>query len=104
MPRGDPVHGIGVVRYLDTAPNQLIAKSYRPRSGSQWGVRQLSGPLGKLGRRQGEGLPEALPGRRVERREDLPAARIQQSQGGALDPSLANPATESVKRAGARHG
>lgn len=103
MPRGDPVHRIGVVRNLDTVPNQLIAKSYRPRSGGQWRVRQPGGPLGKLDRGQGQGLPEALPGGGVERREDLPPARVQQGQGGALLASLANPPTEGIKRAGARH-
>jgi hypothetical protein len=103
MPRGDPVQGIGVVRNLDAVPNQLIAKSYRPRPGGQRRVRQPGGPLGKLSRGQGQGFPEALPGGRVERREDLPSARVQQGQGRALGAPFANPAPEGVKRAGARH-
>jgi hypothetical protein len=27
VPRGDPVHGIGIVGDLDTVPGQLLAKS-----------------------------------------------------------------------------
>ncbi len=76
MPRGDPVHGVGVVRYLDVPARQLLPKSYRARSPAQHRSRRLGKPSRELlGRAQGRS-PEALAGGRVERRADLAAARV----------------------------
>jgi hypothetical protein len=103
VPRGDPVHGIGVVRDLDTTPDQLIAKSYRPRSGSQRGVGECGDALNKVRRGQGQWFPKTLPSGRVERREHLAAASVQQGEGGSLTASLANPMSKGIERACAGH-
>jgi hypothetical protein len=98
------VHGIGVVRDLDTAPDQLIAKSYRPRSSGQRGIGKLSDTLGEVRRGQSKRIPETHSVRGVERREHLAAASVQHRKGGPPFIFLPNPKAKGVERAGAGHG
>jgi hypothetical protein len=69
--RGDPVDGIGVVRYPDAVSGQLVTKSYRPRTGDHWGFVQLDQPRAQLLGPVDTRLPDPLARRRVERGEDL---------------------------------
>lgn len=91
MPRGDPVDGIGIVRYADAVSSQLCSKSYRPGTGDLRGFLQRRYLLGQiLGPVDGR-LPEPLPLRRVERGEDLATPAVEHRQrrtapGGLLDP------------------
>lgn len=104
MPRGDPVDGIGVVRYVDAVSGQLVPKSYRPGAGQRRGRAQLAEPLRQPTGRQDGGLPEALARRRVERREDLAAIAVEDGESLARRPGLADPAAERVERADATDG
>ncbi len=99
MPRGDPVHGVGVVGHIDAPTRQLLPKSYRPRSSGQRGLGQCCDSLGKLSRRHDERLPEPLPRRRVERGEHLTSASIEDSQGKCLSGHLAQPSSHGIEGA-----
>lgn len=99
MPRGDPVHGVGVVGHIDAPTRQLLPKSYRPRSGSQRGLGQRGDTFGELGRRCDERLPEPLSRRGVERGEHLTAASVEHSEGRRLSGGLAQPAADRIEGA-----
>lgn len=101
MPRGDPVHGVGIVRDLDVPNRQLLAKSYRPRPAAQQRTRRLGKPLGELLRAAQLRPPEALARRRVERRADLAAARVLDDEALALASRRGETAGEGVERADA---
>ncbi|MDX6603733.1 MAG: hypothetical protein QOF23_242, partial [Solirubrobacterales bacterium] len=60
MPRGEPVHGIGIVRYPDTVSSQLVSKSYRPGAGDRRRRLQLTDALGELLRPADQRLPDSL--------------------------------------------
>ena len=105
MPRGDPVDGVGVVRHLGAATRQLIAKSYRPRSGGQ---RRLAQRRRAARRAPPAGRPSGSqsrsPAARVERREDLAAPRVEDGEALAAPPRPpGEPAREGVERADAGH-
>jgi hypothetical protein len=74
------VDGVVVVRHLGSAILQLIAKSYRPRSGRQRGRGQLREALAELLRAADPRSPEALAGGRVVGGEGLPATRVEDRQ------------------------
>jgi hypothetical protein len=80
LPRGHVVNRVGVLGNLDPSTRQLFAKAYRPRAGGSWGHGELSNPLAKVLRGEGEWFPEALSVRGVERSEDLAAARVEDRQ------------------------
>jgi hypothetical protein len=84
VPRGDPVHGVGIVRDLDVLPGQLVPKSYRPGAGGRRGGGQCGDSLGQLIRPADERLPDSLPSGRVERREDLAAVTVEDRQALTL--------------------
>lgn len=111
MPPGDPVDGIGVVRYPDAVSGQLVPESYRSRPGDQWGSAQRRDPLRQiLGPVDGR-LPDPLPLRRVEGGEDLAPPAVEHGQRCAVPfccwtPrrnsgrfGLADPGSESVEGA-----
>lgn len=81
MARGDPVDGIGIVRYLDAVSGKLLPKSYRPRTGDQRGFLQLGDPLGQLLGPVDGRLPEPGAVGRVERGEDLAPPAVEHGQG-----------------------
>lgn len=101
VPRRDPVHGIGIVRYLDAVSGQLAPKSYRPRAGDRGRCRQRIDLLGEFLRTADERLPEPLPVRCVERGEDLAAVAVEDGQPLALGPRLADPRRQRVEGADA---
>ncbi len=80
MPCGNPVNGIGIVRYLDAVPCQLVTKAYRPRTGGPRRRRQHGDPLLELLGQADQRLPETLAVGPVERREDLATAGVEHSE------------------------
>lgn len=101
MPRGDPVHGVGVIRDLDVPNRQLLAKSYRPRSTAQQRLGRLGQPLGELLGAAQLRPPAALARRRVERRADLTAARVLDDEALALAGGLSEAASQGIEGADA---
>ena len=101
MPRGDPVHGVGVVRDPDAGLLQLVAESYRPRAGAQRRRRQLGDLRRQLLGTADERLPGPLPRRRVERREDLAAKAVEDRQPLALAARRADRDADRVEGADA---
>lgn len=99
MPRRDPVHGIVIVRNLQAVLGQLLAKSYRPRTGGQGRRRQLRHPCRQLLRPADEWLPDLGRFSRVERGEDLAAKAIEHGQPLARRPGLSDAARERVEGA-----
>jgi hypothetical protein len=97
VPRGDPVNGIGSVRDGDAVWGQLLPESYRPRTGGRGGGRQGGDPLRQLLGAADEWVPEPLSRLRVERREDLAAAGIEDDQA-----RLGHSPRDRVERADAR--
>jgi hypothetical protein len=102
VPRGDPVDGVGIVRYPDAVPSQLVPKSYRPRAGGRRRLRQRRDPLLELLRPADEGLPDPLPRRGIERGEDLAAAGVEDSKAIDLGLDLRQGHADRVERADAR--
>lgn len=80
MAPGDPVDGIGIVRYPDAVSGQLLAKSYRSRTGDRRGFVECSDPFGQLLGPIDRRFPDPLPIRAVERGEDLAAPAIEHGQ------------------------
>lgn len=101
MTRGDPVDGIGIVRYLDAVSGQLVTKSYRPRTGDRRGFVQLGDPLGQLLGPVDRRRPEPGAVRRVERGKDLAPPAVEDGELGSLRPGLADPRRQRVERADA---
>lgn len=99
MPRGDPVDGVGIVRYPDAVPSQLVPESYRSRAGGRRRRGERGDALLELLGTADQRLPDPLAARGVERREDLAAARIEQRQALPLYPGLLHPAPDRVERA-----
>jgi hypothetical protein len=93
------VNGVGIVRYPDAVPGQLVPKSYRPRAGGRRRCRQGPDAPLQLLRAADERLPDPLAARRVERREDLAAAGVGDCEVLPLDPGLPHPAPDRVQRA-----
>jgi len=87
VPPGDAVDGVGIVRYPDAVPCQLVPKSYRPRAGRRRRRRQRDDPLLELLRPADQRLPEPLARGGVERGEDLAATGVEDRE--AIDPGLA---------------
>jgi hypothetical protein len=77
------MHGVVVVRHLGAAILQLIAKSYRPRSGGQGGIGKLGKTLPELRRGADPGPPEALAAVGVGGGEGLAAAGVEDGETGA---------------------
>src|SRR3954453_1402100 len=61
VPRGDPVHRVGIVRYLDAVSGQLLAESYRPGAGHRRYLPQCGNPAGQVLRPVDGRLPQPLP-------------------------------------------
>jgi hypothetical protein len=101
VPRGDPVHGIGIVRYPDANLGQLVTESYRPRTGGPRRSRQLGDPLRQLLGPADERLPDPLVPSRVESGEDLAPEAVEDGQALPLLARLADPPPERVERADA---
>jgi hypothetical protein len=101
VPRGDPVDRVGIVRYPDAVPSQLVPKSYRPRAGGRRWRRQRRHPLLELLGPADQRLPDPLAGRRVERREDLAAARVEDGEALAGGLGLPQRPPDRVQRADA---
>jgi hypothetical protein len=101
MARGDPVDGIGIVRYPDAVSGQLLPKSYRPGTGDRRGFLQLGDALGQLLGPVDGRLPEPGPVRRVEGGEDLAPPAVENGEPRALRPGLADPRRQRVQRADA---
>jgi hypothetical protein len=101
VPRGDPVHGVGIVRYADAVWSQLVPKSYRPRAGGRRRVRQLLQLLHQLLWTADERRPHRLAPVRVQGRKDLLAAGVENGQSLAAGTGLANRPTDCVKGANA---
>jgi hypothetical protein len=97
--RGDPVHGVVVVRHLGSAILQLIAKSYRPRSSRQRSVGQLGEALAELRRGADPWAPEALPGSGVGGGEGLAPASVEDGEAGAPGGRLGEAVGERIERA-----
>lgn len=102
MPRGDPVHRVGVIRDLDAPNRQLLPESYRARSAAQGRFERLEA-FRQVLRRADQKLPEALPHDRVTGGEDLAAAGVQHRQALALAGVLAEGTPERIERADAAH-
>jgi hypothetical protein len=96
--RGDPVDGIGIVRYADAVSGQLVPESYRPRAGDHRCFLQLRHPRGQLLRAVDGGLPDPRPVGVVERGEYLAAPAVQNRQPRPRK-TLADPRGEGVERA-----
>ena len=103
MSPGDPVDGIGIVRYADAVTGQLVPKSYRPGAGDRRGSLQFRHPRRQLLGSVDGRLPDPLPGGRVESGENLPAPAIQNGEPLALRPRLGDPRGERVERADPPH-
>ncbi len=101
MPRGDPVHGIGVVRDADAIYGQLVPESYRPGAGDRWWSFQTGQALGKLLGPADQWLPDSLAAHGVERREHLAPEAVEDGQPLALGAGLAEPAGDGVQGADA---
>jgi hypothetical protein len=74
---GDPVDGIGIVRYPDAVSGQLVPESYRPRASDHRRFLQPRHPLGQLLGTVDGGLPCPRPVGTVERGEDLSPPAVQ---------------------------
>lgn len=101
MARGDPVDGIGVVRYPDAVSGQLVTKSYRPRTGDRGGCPQRSDPFGQLLGPVDGRLPYPRPVGPVERGEDLAPPAVEDGEPLTLRPGLADPCRQGVEGADA---
>jgi hypothetical protein len=99
--RGDPVHGILVVRYLQAVSGQLLTKSYRSGTGGRRRRFQCSHPFGELLGAADQRLPDALAGRRVEGSEDLAAEAVKDHQPLPRRSRRGDPARERVEGADA---
>ncbi len=103
MPRGDAVDGVGIVRYPDAVPSQLVPKSYRPRASRRRRRGQRRDPLLQLLRPADQRLPEPLPPAGVERREDLAAAGVEDGKALPVGLGLPQRPADRVERADAGH-
>jgi hypothetical protein len=101
VPGGDPVHGIGVVRYMDAVSGQLVTKSYRPGSGYRRGLGQIGEAGGELLGPGDERLPDPRALRRVQGGEDLAPVAVEDGEALALRPRRGDPGGERVERADA---
>lgn len=101
MPRGDPVDGIGIVRYGDAVSGQLVTKSYRPRTGYRRGRLQPGDLRGQLlGSIDGR-LPDPFAAGRVESGEDLAPPAVQDGEPQTVRPGIPDPRRERVQGADA---
>jgi len=89
MPRGDAVHGVGVIRNLDRLARQLLPESYSARPTAQRCFGKGRNPRGKLLRATQPGPPQLLACRGVDGRRDLATARIKDGEATALAGDLA---------------
>ncbi len=94
---------VGIVRYPDAVPSQLVPKSYRPGAGGPGRRREHRHALLKLLGPADQRLPDPLARIRVERREDLAAAGVEHGEPFAAI-ALPHPPPERIERAGAGHG
>lgn len=101
MSPGDPVDGIGVVRYLDAVSGQLVTESYRSRTGDQRGSPQRGDPPRQLLGPVDGRLPDSLSLRRVECGEDLAPPAVEDREPLSLSPRLADSRRQGVEGADA---
>jgi hypothetical protein len=95
------VDRVGIVRYPDAVPSQLVPKSYRPGAGGRGRRGERGQALLELLGAADQRLPDALAALAVERREDLAAAGVEHRQALALLLHLPDPAPDRVERADA---
>jgi hypothetical protein len=93
------VNGVGIVRYPDAVPGQLVPKSYRPRTGGRRRRGQRRDALLEFLRKTDERLPDPLAPLAVERREDLAATGVANGEALAPQAGLLHPRPERVERA-----
>lgn len=103
MPGGDAVNGVGIVRYPDPMPGQLVPKAYRPRARGRRRRGQGRDALLQLLGTADQRLPDPLAPLGVERREDLAAASVEHGEASAVGIALPQPAADRVEGADAAH-
>ena len=103
MARGDPVDGIGVVRYPDAVSGQLVTKSSRPRTGDRGGFPQRRDPFGQLLGPVDGRLPQPRPFGPVQGGEDLAPPAVEDGESLPLRPGLADSLRQGVEGADAAH-
>jgi hypothetical protein len=74
------VHRVRVIGDIDVPVRQLLAKSYRPRTGCPQGRRERSDLLGEIRGSSDERLPKTLAAGCVESRKDLTATGVKNGQ------------------------
>jgi hypothetical protein len=84
VPRGNAVNGVGIVRYPDAVPDQLVTESYRPRTGGPRRRGQGHDPFLELLGPADQRLPEPLAVLSVEGGENLAAASIEDGEARAV--------------------
>jgi hypothetical protein len=84
MPRGDAVHGVGVIGDLDRPARQLLPESYRAGSAAQNRFRQHRDPCGELLRGPEPRPPEPFAVVRVDRRRDLAPLGIEHGEAPSV--------------------
>jgi hypothetical protein len=87
VPCGNSVNGVGIVRYPDAVPGQLVTESYRPRAGGRRRHGQRRDTLLELLGATDERLPEAIPALRIEGGKDLAAAGVKEGEAPAVSGS-----------------
>ncbi|HEX4669937.1 MAG TPA: hypothetical protein VH275_08215 [Solirubrobacterales bacterium] len=102
MPRGDAMDGVGIVRYSDAVPGQLVTESYRSRAGGRRRGGQGHDPRLQLLWPADQRLPEPLALLGVEGREHLATAGIEDGEA-IVGAGLPHPPPDRVERADAGH-
>jgi hypothetical protein len=99
MPRGDAVHGVGVIRDLDRLARQLLPESYSARPAAQRHFGQGRDPGRQLRRASQPRPPQSLAGPRVDSRRDLATARVEDGKATAPAGELAEPPPQRIQGA-----
>jgi hypothetical protein len=97
------MNGVGIVRYPDSVPGQLVPESYRPRARCRRRRGKGRDALLKLLGPADQRLPEPLTSLGVESREDLVAAGVENREAILLGAGLPQPPPDRVEGADAAH-
>ena len=84
MPRGDPVHGVGVIGNVEPRLASSSRNRTAPDPAASGGSGSRRAALGELGRGGDQRLPEPLATRRVKGGEGLAAAGVQDGEAAPL--------------------
>jgi hypothetical protein len=98
MPRGDAVHGVGVIGDLDRPARQLLPESYRARSTAQDRFRQRRDPRGQLLCGAEPGSPQTLALAGVDGGGDLAPPGVEHREAASPGGDLAQATAERVER------